>query len=576
MGLLNSALQIGRSGVLSYEAALTAVGNNISGAGNPDYTRVSAELASLQGPTIGRGLQPGAGVALTDIQRNIDESLEARVRLSISAQQSAEARQSFVGQISALLDDTSGSDVGTRLNDFFHNFDQLQNTPEDSAIRDLAIASAQNLAGSLTELRSNLAGIGEDIDGQIADAAKVADGLASDIAELNGQITSAETGQRGQATALRDQRDALLRKLSELYDVSVREQPNGALNVYIGSEALVQGDVSRGLVAVSASDGTFVRTTVRFADTNQEVQSDGGRISGLIQARDQDAYGRVGSVDALAATVIREVNRIHADGQGRVPFRSLTGDVALLDPNVPLSDSSSGLPSDVSSGSFYMTVSDDATGTPVAYRINVDQSGGANDTTLSSLAEDITNRVDGVTATVTSDNRLSLQSDSGFSFVFGYDGQSARSDTSGVLAALGLNTLFSGTDASSIEVNPMLAANPSYLAAAAENQPGDGVVAGRIAQLDVATVSSDGQRSIPDEYDAIANAVAVAGNSSNSDLESAQTVMLSLQAQRESVSGVNLDEESISLVKYQRAFQGAARYLSTVNQLMNDLVSIIR
>ena len=85
MGLLNSALQIGRSALLGYEGALQVVGSNISSAGSADYTRLSPQLDPLQGNLITGDLQPGAGVALTAIQRNIDEALEGRVRLAIGA-----------------------------------------------------------------------------------------------------------------------------------------------------------------------------------------------------------------------------------------------------------------------------------------------------------------------------------------------------------------------------------------------------------------------------------------------------------------------------------------------------------
>jgi len=576
MGLLNSALQIGRSAILSYEGALHAVGNNISSAGSPDYTRLSPELASLQGPTLGRGLQPGAGVTLSDIQRNIDEALEERLRLAIGAQQSAEARQMAIAQVGSLFDDMSGSGVGARLNEFFHNFDELQNTPEDSAIRDLTVNAGALLATALSELRAGLSRVGENIDASIADVVQVADALAEDIARLNAEITTSETGQRGQATALRDQRDALLRELSQLFDVTVREQRDGSLNVYIGSEAIVQGDVSRGLVAVTATDGEFTRTSVRFADTDQEVCAAGGRIEGLIRARDEDAYGQVAAVDELAHTLIAEVNKIHADGQGLVPFRSLIGAVDILDTDVPLNSSSAGVPFSVTSGSFYLSVIDDATQTPVAYRIEVDLSGSGTDTTLESLVQSINDQVEGVTASITSDNRLAIEADDGVSFVFGFDGQRGRADTSGVLAALGINTYFTGTDATNIAVNKTLIENTSLLAAAAEALPGDGAVAGLIADLDTATVTLDGYQSISDVYEAVANAVAVSGNAANGDSQATETVMLSLQAQRESISGVNLDEEAISLLKYERAFQGAARFVSAVDQMIGELVALIR
>jgi flagellar hook-associated protein 1 FlgK len=281
-------------------------------------------------------------------------------------------------------------------------------------------------------------------------------------------------------------------------------------------------------------------------------------------------------VDEFARTLILQVNRIHADGQGLVPFRSVVGAVDLLDADAPLNSTAAGVPFAVTSGSFYVSVMDDATGTPVAYRIDVDLSGTGDDTSLESLAATINDQVEGVTARVTSDNRLAFEAEDGLSFVFGYDGQRARTDTSGVLAALGINTFFSGTDATNIVVNETLVENPSLLAAAAEALPGDGVTAGRIAALDTGTVIQDGYMSIPDVYDAIANAVAVAGNSSNGDLQAAQTVMLSLQAQRESISGVNLDEEAISLVKFERAFQGAARFISAVDEMIGELVAIIQ
>ena len=97
-----------------------------------------------------------------------------------------------VAQVGSLFDDYSGSGVGTRLNDFFHNFDELQNTPEDSAVRDLTVASGVMLALSLNGLRNGLAQIGEGIDAGISDVVRVADALAGDIARLNVEITASE------------------------------------------------------------------------------------------------------------------------------------------------------------------------------------------------------------------------------------------------------------------------------------------------------------------------------------------------------------------------------------------------
>jgi flagellar hook-associated protein 1 FlgK len=576
MGLLNSALHIGRSAILSYQGALQTVGNNISSAGSADYTRLSPQLDPMQGNILGRDLQPGAGVALTDIQRIIDEALEGRLRLAVGTQEEAAVRQASLAQVQSFMDDVTGSALGARLTEFWTIFDELQNTPEDPAVRDLVVSKGAQLAESFRSLRGQMIQLGRDIDGQIGETVRQADEIAAEIAELNQQITTSEAGRRTQATALRDQRDALLRQLSLLFDVTVRQQPNGTVNVYVGSEALVQGTRHRTLVAVTEVDGQFVRSTARFADTNQEVQVHAGQLAGLMSSREEDAYGRIAAIDQLAAGVIGEVIRVHADGQGLTGFRSISGTYDVLATGVPLNSAAAGLPFPPRNGSFYVTVADDATQTPVAYRIDVNFGGGAPGATLDSLVADFNAQVVGVTASITSDRRISFAADPGFSFTFGHDGQQARLDTSHVLAALGINTFFSGHDAASIAVDGVLAANPRLLAAASAYLPGDGGNATRLAGLD-STVSQllDGY-SIPDFYGGIVNSVAVDGAAANTNVDAAGAILSSLSAQKESISGVNLDEEAISLVKYERAFQSTACFISVVDELLGELVTLIR
>jgi len=575
MGLLNSALHIGRSALLSYQGALQVTGNNISSVGSPDYTRLTPELDPLQGNSLTRGLQPGAGVALSGIQRNFDEALESRIRLAIGGQESALTQQASLSQVEVFFDDISGTGASARLQQFFHGFDELQNTPEDPAIRDLAINNAVQLAGSLQALRRQLAGLGADLDGQIASVAAAADQAAREVAGLNEQITRAEAGGPGQATGLRDQRDALLRELSEIFDLTVREEPDGAINVYVGSEALVQGATARGLITVEEFHGEFARSSVRFVDSNADVAVRGGRLFGLMMSRDEHAYGRIAAIDELASAIIAETNRVHADGQGLAGFRSVTGSYEVLAPDAALDGAAAGLPYPPRDGSFFITVSDDLTGTPVAFRIDValGQGGG---TTLQSLVADFNTEVDGVTASITSDQRLLLTADDGFSFTFGHDGQQARTDTSGVLSALGINTLFIGNGARDIAVNPALLDDPRLLAAGATFHTGDGLNAGRIADLDSTGIARLGGYSVTASYAAIANRAALTAAAAHESVDAASSVLSSLDAQKQSISGVSLDEEAIALVKFERSFQGASRFVAVVDQLLGELVTLIR
>ena len=576
MGLVNGALQIGRSALQTYQSALQVIGNNISNVGNPDYARQTVGLSAIPGTNLSPGMQPGAGVAFTDLKRNLDESLENRIRAAIGDLESAVARQQALGRVEAFFDEVSGKGISTKLTEFFNSFSNVQNDPSDISMRDIALVAGADLASSLVRLRSSLKALGDDFDGQIGTLVTDADQMAGQIAELNAEIAVAEAGGRGPAGALRDQRDALLRDLAELFAVTVREQPDGGINVYIGSEPLIQGGVSRGLTTEQVVDGDFARTVVRFADDGSPAPVQGGQLEGLIVARDQETYGRLADLDELAAALIFEVNRVHADGQGLSGFTSVTGTYAVADPTAALSTTEAGLSYAPQNGSFFIAVADDPTGTVVAYQIEVDLDGTADDTTLESLVADINATVEGVTAGIAAGNRLQIDADPGFSFTFGHDGERFREDTSNVLAALGINTFFDGLSAADIQVNELLTTFPSLLAAATVNLDGDGSNAGRLASVGEAASEQLGGSSITEHYARLANAVAVAGGSALDDVEADQAVLSALQLQKESISGVNLDEEALQLLKFERAYQGAARYVTTVDRLLMELIALVR
>jgi len=60
------------------------------------------------------------------------------------------------------------------------------------------------------------------------------------------------------------------------------------------------------------------------------------------------------------------------------------------------------------------------------------------------------------------------------------------------------------------------------------------------------------------------------------DRYESNVVLQTLQAQRESLSGVSMDEEAVNLMKQQRAYQGAARLVSAINDLMGEVMNIVR
>jgi flagellar hook-associated protein 1 FlgK len=500
----------------------------------------------------------------------VSESLQARLRSSLADQRSATAQQASLNRIEGIHDPLGDTNLGALVAQFFSAVSNLQNNPHNSATRGIVVSAAQATVDRVGGIRSDLLALRDDLNTDIASAVDQADQIATQIAALNTQITTSEAASHSPASALRDQRDQLLSQLSEYFSITVREQPSGAVNVYIGNEALVQFATSAGLKSVQevGPDG-LLTTGVRFKINNGQVQSSAGQVQGMIAARDSHVATQLSRLDGLVTSLIGEVNRLHAGGRGLSGFSDLTGLSSILDPTASLSSALSGNPTEPATGSFFIDVQDTTTGQTVRHQINVDLDGIGSDTTLNSLIADINANVPGVSATLLSDGRLQLASSAGVEFSF-------ADDTSGALASLGLNNFFSGTDSSDFAVNPLVANNPSLLAAARSNLAGDGSNAGAIALMKDRVITSLGGVSFNDYYSNTVAEMAVSAAGAQNAMDASSIVFDSLSVQRESVSGVNLDEEAVSMLSYQRAYQGAAKFMQVIDEMLDVLINLVR
>jgi len=568
MGLVSSALQIGKAALLSYQSALQVVGNNVANAGVEDYARQSPRLSALAGVTLPEGLMPGGGVALTSLQRHVDTALEARLRSALSDEEQALIQQQTLSRIESLYDALSDQDLSSLLNEFFNAFEDVQNNPTDLPTRGVAISTGQAVANELNRMRTQLLNIHDQLNEQLVDVTQQASQLADQIADLNVRIVRAESTGQGAAAALRDQRDAAVKELARLIDVRAVETPEGALNVFIGNEPLVEYGRSRGLTTTEQLVGDRTVVTVRFADNNGQISVSSGQVAGILNARDTHTYEQIQQLDNLAAALIEQVNRLHSEGQGLEGLTDVTGAYCVQDPDAALNAAGNGLPFAPSHGSFKIVVTNESSGLSTEALIAVDLDGLGTDMSLNDLATALT-AVDNITATVTGDNRLRIQADNGFSFTF-------AEDSSGVLASLGINVFFTGRDARDIAVDPALADAPQRLAAATAGQPGDGTNAGRISSLADSGIEALGGLSVLEQWRSVVGALAVNSASVRNTTEAAHNVSQALQSEREAISGVNLDEEAILLMRFQRSFQAAARYISLVDQLVDEMLAIAR
>jgi flagellar hook-associated protein 1 FlgK len=566
---LTSSLSVGRTALAAYQAALEVVGNNIANSATPGYVRISPQLSAVPGPTTRAG-QIGGGVNLSSLKRHVNASLEARLRTALSDKESASAEQLSLDRVENVFSLLGDRNLATLIGEFFSSLGDLQNNPENLATRGIVLDTADALAASICDIRADLIRLRDDLNEEIEGATGQADEIAAKIAELNTQITVAEAGSSGPAAGLRNQRDQLLTELAELFAITVREQPSGAMNVYIGNESLIQFGMSFGLKTVTETDSDgYALAVVRFQHNNAQIRPPSGLVEGLINSRDNYLANQMSRLDTLAAGLIREINNIHAGGKGLEGFSQLTALTEVTDPTQALSLADNGITFLPQTGSFFIDVKDTATGTVVRTQIHIDLDGIGTDSTLDSVAADITANVAGVTATVLSTGRLQLTASGGSTFTF-------ADDTSGFLAALGLNAFFSGKDSSDIAVYSLLAGNPALLAAAKSDLPGDGSNATDLASLQDQAVSILGGVSLNDYYTATMSNIAVSLSGARSAAEAGAIIFDSLTAQREALSGVSLDEETVSLITYQRAYQAAARFVNVVDEMMQVLLSLVR
>ncbi len=576
---LTGSLLIGQSALTASQIALQVSGNNIANAATPGYHRQVASMTTVPGRQLNTTTFVGRGVQVSGVNRAIDEALMTRLRNASSDSQSANIEQQTLAQVEALLNELSGSDLSSQLSEFFNAFSEMANTPGATVTRSTVVEQGASLSSFIREMRTQLSRQQEQVDTQIRFAVDRADTLLSQVAELNSAITDAELGGlAAEEGNLRDQRDAIVGELAQMMDMTVIERESGAVDILIGSTPVVYGSISRGLQTTMREVDGELQLRVATKENQEEVSIESGRIGGFLSQRDGTIGQTIQSLDDLAASLIFEVNRAHAQGTPGAGLRDTTGwlRVASADQSLALNDPANTtmaeLPFAAENGSFRVVMTD-ASGNKFEQLIQVDldgitgtgASGYGDDTTMEDI-RDALNAIPNLNAQITGSGQLRVFTDSGYEVSF-------RDDTSGVLALFGVNTYFQGSDASDIAVRQELRNDPNLLVVGHESGTNENALA--IASLrDRGLESLDGD-SLTDLWLKSVDRVSVQSNSANSKAQALATVQQSLEAQQAAVSGVSLDEEAINLINFQQQYQGAARFISVVNELTQVLLSLV-
>jgi len=356
-----------------------------------------------------------------------------------------------------------------------------------------------------------------------------------------------------------------LSKLSEIADVRTIEQPAGDVVVYSGGDYLVtQGTFRKINVATTVQNGLKI-SQLQIDGINAPLTSGGGRLGGLYAARDNVLGGFLNGLDDITKSLVYEFNKVYSGGQGLTGFSQVTSERGLANSSAALDVA--GLPFTPSNGSFQVQVYDTQTGERKTTDVRVDLNGLDTDTNLQTLTAQL-DAIDGIGATITSAGKLQITSDSpNTKFAFG-------NDTSGVLAALGINTFFTGSGSQDVGVSQTVKDDPSKLAFSSGGIGEDSKNGEALSTLITAPIISQGGGSLTTAYDQLTGNVAAGSQSASAAADGFRSFQQSLESQHMAISGVNIDEEAVKMIEYQRTYQASAKVISTVNQLLETLLNM--
>jgi flagellar hook-associated protein 1 FlgK len=558
-----AGLDIGTKALQASLVGLEVTGQNISNVNTENYTRQRVRFANDL--VIQKPWGPmGTGVTVQGIEQIKDEFIDREIRNQTSAFKKSETLYQSYENLQSVFNEGEGYGLNQRIGEFFNALQDLTSFPEDISMRTAVLGEAETLAKQINFTNDQLDQMRLDMDVQLKSEIGEVNNILEQIAQLNTDIASIEAGTNATSSDLRDKRDGALKELAQYIDITVTEMNTGAVNVNTNGRQLVFAGEFNQLGTKLKSDDELVLHEVVIEGTSDVIDFQGGTIAGILEARDTAIVSYRDNLDSLARTFIEELNKIHSDGRGLVGYSTVNSTNAVNNNAAALNNA--GLTLTPQDGSFDIIVIDEATGQEQSYTINVDLDGVGADDSLTDLAANITAAAGEVTATANADGTLTITMASGYTLQF-------SNDSSNVLAGLGINSFFTGADASDIAVNQDLMDDPALLAAAQSGNSGDNSNAIAMAQLRNSTVLNNDSQSFESFYQGMISRLGSETKQADITVQADEAFLQQVVLRRESVSGVNLDEEAANMMRYQASLQAAAKFINVMNDMLNVLVN---
>jgi flagellar hook-associated protein 1 len=552
-----SILNTAKLGLLSQQLAIEVTGQNIANVQTEGYSRQEVNFEATNPRNFSLG-QLGTGVRVAGIERSHDEFLFSQILGEGDTLGRFGVRKDVFDQLEILLSENNGQSLNQSLSKFFSGVQDVSGNPTGLPERSGLVSEAKNLASVFNNLGESFFQIQQNLDATIAVEVTKINSLTEEIAALNKSIHANEPTTFS-ANDLRDKRDLKIKELSELIDLNFVDEQDGQISLTFsdGTPLVLQSTAFTLDTTINGNNKSFNDIVVQDAagnSTNITSSISGGALKGYLDMRDTEVETVKDKLDRLAAGFVQEFNNTHQQGfgidgsTGNNFFGALATTVFANINNTGSSTlaATNGDPGNISVDKYEITIT------------------GSNSFTLDNLT------------TGASSGAFTFSAGSTFNLANGFAVTISGTPAVGDKFKLSV----SENAARNFSLASGVSSNSNKIAAGL-NSSADGANALELVALqsklifDSVTVDSAGSGTFTfDEfYGSIVSTVGIESFSSQSTYAQQEGILLQLDTRRESISGVSIDEEMINMIKFQQAYNAAARLISVVDELLDTIIS---
>jgi len=511
-------LETSKRAILTQMTALTTLGHNIANASTEGYTRQRVNVTStrpIEAPGMNRSNNPGqigTGVQYDSITRVRDSFLDLQYRRENQTLSSWAVINSTISSIEGIVNEPSSTGLSAVMNKFWNSWEVLNRDPTLLSARIDVIGSAVNFADTLQHIGTSLVNVNSDIDSNISSKVNEANNLTEKIAQLNSLIRRTEAFGNN-ANDYRDQRDVLIDKLSTIVDVQVNETPTGEFSIISAGVEVVNGDEFTLLTDANAQSATA------------------GQLHGFVMSKDEVTH-ITNQLNAMINTLVQgEVKVTLPNGYVTSKDMVAENDVTLEDGTVMTAGSTIVAGSRIASSAQFIVK-----GFNGLHELGYSQSDPATSGTPFFVTSDGTTNFD--------INNIRVN-------------PAIQQDTNLIAASGKYET--NGTVSTTIKGNSDIAHAIASLRDAIFTYPS--------SMTNLTSGTTD------DYFRAVISDLGTRAANAETSMNNQQELVDSVTIRRQSVSGVSLDEEMADMIKFQHAYNAAARNMTTVDEMLDRIIN---